>query len=433
MKSPISLPSERRLVRSSLPSRPEAARLYVQGLDGLRIFEALKARDLLQRAVFLEPALSSVALGIGSRLVADLGYDEKAKEEAQQAFELSTDSSVEERLQAEARYRQLAHQWSRALETYKTLSESFPDDLEYGIAFAVTERQSGDAKAALDVVRRLYKLPSPLGDDPRIALEEAASCRALSNFGCARTASDRAFESAAGFGQVLLIAQARRKQGIALDDQREPVKALAASEEARKLFASVHDDNNAARALNDTGVVYYHEGNLVAAKKAYEGALAHFEHTGNVNSQAIALTNLANLLQDQGDLVASQRMEQASLAAFRKTDNKAGIANVSNNLATGFEQDGDLGTALAMYKQSLQMNEELGDKHGIAVALNNITNVLTARGDLAESRKVCARALQIEQEIDDKDGIAYALNLLGRTRRWQKEIYRTLGTIMNRR
>jgi DNA-binding winged helix-turn-helix (wHTH) protein/tetratricopeptide (TPR) repeat protein len=414
-------PFESHLVRASLPSRVDAAKLYVQALDELRVFEALKARDLLERCAAIEPnfALTHSALATAW---SDLGYDDKAKQEAKQAYELSTDSSVEDRLQAEGRYQQLAHQWGRAVDAYKTLSETFPDDLEYGIALAITERQSGNAKAALEVIHKLHDLPSPLGNDPRIDLEEAASCRAISDFVCARTASDRAFEAATAMGQIVFIAQARRKQSIAFDDQREPAKALAASEEARKLFASVHDDNNAARVLNDIGVVYYHQGNLVGARKAYEGALANFERTGNVNSQAIALGNLANVLQDQGDLVASQGMEEKSFAAFKKTNNKAGMANVSNNLAAGFEQQGDLGKALELYKQSLQMNQDLSDKHGIAVAMNNIANVLTERGDLAESRKVCAQALQIEREIDDKDGIAYALYSLAELETTERDL-----------
>src|SRR6267143_4344147 len=51
-------------VRASLPTNPEAARLYVQGLEKLRIFEALAARDLLQQTVAADPkhALAHSAL-----------------------------------------------------------------------------------------------------------------------------------------------------------------------------------------------------------------------------------------------------------------------------------------------------------------------------------------------------------------------------------
>src|SRR6267142_1908961 len=90
-------------VRASTPSDPEAARLYAEGLKKLRAFDALKARDLLEKAVRAEPKfpLSRSALAeVWSRLV----YDQKAKDEAQKAFDLSQNLAREDHLSVEARY-----------------------------------------------------------------------------------------------------------------------------------------------------------------------------------------------------------------------------------------------------------------------------------------------------------------------------------------
>src|ERR1041385_6112629 len=82
-------PMEESAARAALPSNPEAARHYSEGLSRLRVFDAAGARDLLQQAVLAEPKfpLSHMALASGWRA---LGYDQKAKEEAKKALDLSS-------------------------------------------------------------------------------------------------------------------------------------------------------------------------------------------------------------------------------------------------------------------------------------------------------------------------------------------------------
>src|SRR5262249_27075993 len=85
------------LVKASLPSNPEAARLYSLGLQKLRVFDALSARDSLTKAAELDPnhALTRSALaGVWSVL----GYEKKAREEAQKAVALSVNASKEDKL-----------------------------------------------------------------------------------------------------------------------------------------------------------------------------------------------------------------------------------------------------------------------------------------------------------------------------------------------
>ena len=64
----------------------------------------------------------------------ELGYDPKAKDEAQQAFELSTNLSNEERLWMEAQYRDLNSEGPKAIQILGTLVDLYPDNLDYGSA-----------------------------------------------------------------------------------------------------------------------------------------------------------------------------------------------------------------------------------------------------------------------------------------------------------
>jgi TolB-like protein len=141
---PAISPAESLAARASLPSNPEATRLYAEGLPRLRACDPLAARDLLQKSVGADPsyALAHSAL---AEAWSKLGYEIRARDEAKKAFDLSSGLSREESLLVEARYRQAARQWDRAIEIYRTLFNFFPDELDYG--FRLVEVQVGPKEA----------------------------------------------------------------------------------------------------------------------------------------------------------------------------------------------------------------------------------------------------------------------------------------------
>src|SRR6185295_3577280 len=88
--------------RASLPATAEAARLYSEGLAKLRVFEALQARDLLEKAVAADPAYAPAHSALAAAL-SSLGYDARAQEQARLAFDRAAGLSREERLSIEGR------------------------------------------------------------------------------------------------------------------------------------------------------------------------------------------------------------------------------------------------------------------------------------------------------------------------------------------
>src|SRR5581483_7642734 len=154
-------------VALALPAHPEAARLYSEGLAKLRIFDALAARDLLQKAMAIEPdySLSHSALATAW---STLGYDDLSRAEAKRAFDLSSSLPRPDRLLVEGRYHEASKNWDKAIDIYRALFEFYPDSLDYGLALANTQTIAGRGKDALSTIEQLQGLPSPLGDDPRI-------------------------------------------------------------------------------------------------------------------------------------------------------------------------------------------------------------------------------------------------------------------------
>ncbi|MFY9552420.1 MAG: tetratricopeptide repeat protein, partial [Thermoanaerobaculia bacterium] len=211
--------AEAQAVRLSLPSSPEAAQLYAEGLAKLRVFDDVAARDLLEKAVALDPkhALARSAL---AGAWAGLGYDAKALEASKTAFELSGNLARETRLSVEGRYRAMSNDWDRAIEIYRSLFTFYPDNLDYGLQLAGARTRAGrpgDALATIAALRRAYPK-----DDPRIGLAEAETSKALSDFPRMEKAAVQAAVLAEAAGARLLAATARLEQAIARRNLGDP-------------------------------------------------------------------------------------------------------------------------------------------------------------------------------------------------------------------
>jgi len=113
--------AEASAVRAELPSSPEGSRLYSNGLAKLRRYDAQAARDLLAKAANADPGSALIHSALAEAWIA-LGYDEKAKEEAKSALDLSAGLSRERRLFIEGGYWETTKDWDKAIDTYSSRS-----------------------------------------------------------------------------------------------------------------------------------------------------------------------------------------------------------------------------------------------------------------------------------------------------------------------
>src|SRR6185369_16260641 len=352
----------------SFPASPEAARLYAEGLDRLRLFDAAAARDLLSRAAAASPAqpLTHAAL---SAAWSDLGYEERAREEAKRAFELASGLPREQRLAVEGRFREVAGEPAQAAEIYRTLFGFFPDNLEYGLSL----------------------LPAPAAADPRIDLAEAEASEARSDFVHERESAERAATQGKARGARLLVARAQLLAGTAarnLDDPDHFEQATAAFEEARRIFATAGDHAGEAKAVNSLGIVTWQRGDLAGARKLYEQALATFHDTGDRRGAAQALNNIAILLWQQGDLAGAKDIYGKVIAVYRETGNRRGLASTLSNLGMVQRAENDLDAARRTDEEALTLRRAIGERQGEAVSLNNLAQVLSDQQDLAGAREL---------------------------------------------
>jgi tetratricopeptide (TPR) repeat protein/tRNA A-37 threonylcarbamoyl transferase component Bud32 len=405
-------PDEAALVRASLPSNPDAVRLYSEGLARLRISDVLAARGLLESAVSADPNYA-----LGHSALADawaaMGYDQKAQEESKKARDLSFGLSREERLWIEGRDWELNRKWDKAVDIYRTLFEFFPDNIEYGLHLAAAQKQARTVDEALATLVALRKLPAPDRDDPRIVLEQADVFDIKGAYKEEQSAAETAANRARNLGATLILARALAQEARSFEKQGKLDEALGSAREAARISDSAGERAEVAKALSITGIVYFDQGNFPEAVKAYNSALATQRETGDVRGTATTLNNLANALGEQGDLSGSIKMLNEALLMFRQVGDKHSAAAVLGSIAARTLQQGDLKQGKKMLEEGLAASREIGDQERTSTALYNLGEVLRWQGDLKGARKMYQQAEDLSKQIGDQSGVAYALFSLG--------------------
>jgi serine/threonine protein kinase/tetratricopeptide (TPR) repeat protein len=393
-------PAQALAVKATLPQNSDAARFYSQGLQRLHQFDYLHARDLLQRAVAAEPqyALAHSALAVAWK---GLGYDANAKDEAKKAFDLSANFSREDRLWIEGQYREFTNDRAKAVETYRTLFDFFPDNLDYGLRLASAQTSAGKGKDALATLDALRKLSSPAAEDARIDLTDATAAASLGDYKRQVASATKAVATADSEGARLLAAQARISECSSLRYVGKPKESISVCQEAQKIFEAAGDRGNAARALNNIAVVLMEQGDAAGARKTYEESLAATKENGDKRSHAMALNNLAGVLRDQLDLPGSRKMLADAMADFREIGDKRGVVGCLENTGIIFMDEGKLGEARKNQEEALAIAQEMGNKSLTAYALYLIGEVYVSQGDLAAARKSDEQALEIRKELGE--------------------------------
>jgi DNA-binding winged helix-turn-helix (wHTH) protein/tetratricopeptide (TPR) repeat protein/TolB-like protein len=399
-------------VNASLPANEEAARLYSEGIGKLRNFDTLCARDLLEKAVAAEPnfALAHAALADAWR---GLGYDSKARDEAEKAFDLSASLSREQRLWVEGHYRESTHEWDKAIEIYRSIYRFFPDNLDYGLRVAEVQTSANRSRDALDILDEMRKLPPPASDDPRIDETEAEAAMHDGDYSRDLNAATRAAEKGEILGARLLVARARHFQCWALHKLGQVQKADEACEEAQRLFAEAGDRDMVASLLVTTAAILEERGALSAAQARYQQALPIYRETGDRGGLIRALNNSGIAHRNAGNYPAAKQMYQEAMTVSREVDDKDGIQLVMGNLAGIFFYEGNLHQAHDMYEQLVVVAREEGAKDRIALQLDNLGQTLFYQGDLKGAERALDEAKALDTQSGEKRQLGYHLAALG--------------------
>jgi DNA-binding winged helix-turn-helix (wHTH) protein/tetratricopeptide (TPR) repeat protein/TolB-like protein len=391
--------------RTVLPSNPEAARLYSEGLAHLRIFENLTASEKLARSVTIEPnfALGHAAL---AEAWAALGYGARAVSSAQKAQALSNSLPEDERLEIEGRYYELSHDWTGAIGAYRHLWQDFPDDVESGLKLAAAQTSAGNLNDALATLSSLRSTQGAQRDDARIDLAEAEVAARNADYRRQQNLAEAAAKKAQSSGARLLLARAQLVRGWALDDQSQLKEAKEAYSLARQIFEEAGDRDGTATALNDLGIVLQKQGDLAGAKAKLEQARALFREVGDNNGHASVLTNLGEVYRAQGEFTQAEDLYHEALRNFRASGRKDSEYATMNNLGAVLYQKGDFQGAKKLFEELLEVRKAAGDKNGAAFAMTNLADALSVQGELGRAVPLYRQGLTTFREIGDRASAA---------------------------
>jgi eukaryotic-like serine/threonine-protein kinase len=349
--------------RSSAPSNPDAARLYAEGLDRLRSFDPLGARDLLQQSVRLEPGfpLTHAALSEAWRILGDL---DQTKEESRKAFEASKNLSRENQLAIEGRYREASLQWDQAIRAYRELIDLAPDNLDYGLALARAQWTSGKPDDAMASLENLKRLPEPDRDDPRIDLEESMAATKARNSQEAVAASARAAQKARDRGSKLMLARALKDQGEGLLNLGKMEDARKSLDDAQQAARAVGDNDTAAHALFDLGKLELQEEDLSGAESSLHESLKIWRGSGDPSYAALSSMLLGVIAEAEGDVAGAQKACESALAVSRDLGDRETYGRMLLFLGDVLAVEGNLPQAHQKYNQAAAIMAELGGKIG---------------------------------------------------------------------
>jgi eukaryotic-like serine/threonine-protein kinase len=393
--------NEAAAVKASLPSNPQAARFYAEGLAKLRTWDNLAARDLLQKAVAGEPTFALAHSGL-AKAWSGLGYDEKAKQEAKKAFDLSAALAEEDRLSVEGQYREITRDWGKAVEIYRKLFDFFPDNLDYGLRLANSLDSAGKEREALATVDALRKLPSPASEDPRIDMQEGWAALGLGDRKRAMAAAEKSAAKADAEGAKLIVASALMLQCTASQDVGTPEQTINLCDEGKRLYAEAGDRHGVAKLLDRTAWVLAMQGDLDSAQTKAEEALSVFREVGDKLGMAGALNTRATVLLIRNDYAGASKGYEQMLAIDRELDNTFGQGTALLNLGIALSGHGDLAAASRALEQATVLEREIGDREGQAYLLIIIAGVETNRGNLDGAKKMLTEAQSILSDTGSK-------------------------------
>jgi tetratricopeptide (TPR) repeat protein len=396
------------IVRTSLPSNPEAARLYAEGLQKLRLFDALSARDLLEKAVALDPGYAPAHSALAQAWFT-LGYDEKAKEQAKRALQMSSKASNEDRLLIEGRAHDLLGEHDAAIDNYRALWQFFPDRVDYGLLLTRAQVTAGRGTDALATLAEVRKLSVSEADAARIDLADANAAMSQSDYKRQQSLAEQSVKRGRAVGANLLVAEALQLESNAWERMGQSDKSIQLALQAKDLYSAAGFRQGAARTLLMTGDVLFDQGDFEGSRKKFEEALLVFQEIGAQKSTRGSFERIGNVLYQQGKLLEAEKYYDRALKFDQSINDPTGLASDYGNIANALDGLGDLSGALKMQQKALAAFNEIGDRRGSSATLNNLGNLLVEMGNVAEAKKSYEQALSIAQEITYRGGQPYPI------------------------
>ena len=190
-------------------------------------------------------------------------------------------------------------------------------------------------------------------------------------------------------------------------------EAMEAFSKSLAMAEEIGEKKDAAKALNNMGVIYWFLSDFTNALDHYFKALKIHEELGRKDEMAITLTNIGLIYNSQEDYPKALEYLRKGNEYDEELGNKTGIASNLGNIGEIYKRLNDHEKALEYNSKALALYEELGDKHGIARNLGNIGGLYAGQGMHQKALEYYAKSLIIWREMGLQVGMAANLGSIG--------------------
>jgi tetratricopeptide (TPR) repeat protein len=402
---------EQPFTRTVLPSSSGALTLYAAGLEDLYTWKYEAACGLFEKVIASDSSYAPARAAL-ARALWERGYTQQAISEVRTALNLSHTLPPEQRLLVESEYYEIESEWSKALDVYRNLFGSYPDNIDYGLSVAGLEHGS----EALQTIEALRRLPLPLRADPRIDSQKAKIELDLHDYPAARLAAEAAVIKARERSAQAVLANALLIQGHAERMLAQRPRAVALYREARSIARILGDRLTQTTCTRSLADIALETGELTVAATGYSQALEVGRSVASLRIVASSAAGLGHVRLEQGNLAQADRYLEQSLDLMRQQQSYLDIPIEETYLGELFLRRGELQKSSQFISGALNA---LANTRGRAEieALNALARVRLEQGNLAAAFQTVNEALQIANELSDKYPLARVLLLAGRVAR----------------
>jgi eukaryotic-like serine/threonine-protein kinase len=400
---------------AGLSSNTEAMRLYTEGLAQLRDFDMQSARSFFERAIEADSsfALAHVAL---SETWSELGYVERAKQEAAEAFRLSSNLPRPQKLSIEALYRDSFDDLPRAIAIYKALATFYPDEAEWSLKLEATQHEARQDKDAINTLEELRRLPLTPSEEVQLDRDESWSYVMLGpphnaeNLEKARDIVVAGLRVARKQGGTLILARALRSECSVLPYIKPQEAAVESCNQARKIYEAVGNLDAVAAVTNNLAIIRQDHGELTEALTGVQQAEHLYHEIGNLHDEMAMLENEAQLNLAVGNLPVA--LQQAKVIAHAKnigSDTNYAFEG-SEYMTMAYTAQGRLKeariTGMAGLDLANSISADASQNYQRAFFLQLLGTIDSEAGDFDQARKRWTDALAIQKGIGNSVGVA---------------------------
>jgi tetratricopeptide (TPR) repeat protein len=190
--------------------------------------------------------------------------------------------------------------------------------------------------------------------------------------------------------------------------------------EGRRLLQRILNMKSTAPATSVRARVSFYAGAFTASQRDYDEAFTLFDDARRLYAElhddkgvAAMVTALGTNRRLRGDLNAGRAWLEQGLNMYRGLQDRPGIASLASNLADVLSAQGDGASARTLMQEALGIFRELGDSSGVGWSFNRLGDIAFHDGDLKEAQRLYEEGAAVFRMIEDQWGMARSYADLG--------------------